>query len=366
MPATKILLLGATGYIGGSILPVLLEAQPPYAITALVRDASRASDFQSLGVTTVLGSLDDTALLTQLASDSDVVFNAADADQLPATEAIIKGLESRTTPTNTGKKPILIHTSGTGVLLDGANGNFTSEKVYYDKTMEDIDALPPTALHRNVDLAILEGSKRGKFTSVIVAPPLIYGLGTGIHNKHSVQVSADLLKSMDTKRLEANLLPPSSHQPQVPTLIRGCIQNSHAIQVGHGKNIWSNVHILDLADAYILLLQNLLSPNPTIPTNAQGYYFVENGEHNFADLSLAIAKVLKEKANIGDGTVVSLREEHRAGFGKWGPAVELLLGGNSRSRAEKLRELGWRPTRPGLFETIEEEVVALLKEAGKV
>ncbi|KAJ3280110.1 hypothetical protein HK104_000903 [Borealophlyctis nickersoniae] len=331
----KIFVTGATGYVGGSAIPLLLAAPSgKYSISALARDASKASLLSPLGINPIIGTLDDTAVLEKAAFESDVVLSFADSDHLASIEAMIKGLESRSA-TAPARKPIFIHTSGTGVLNDEAVGQYASDKIYSDETMEDINSVPPTAMHRKEDLAILAAASRHKITTVIVCPPLIYGLGTGPGNRHS---------------------------KQVPTMIRAAIKNRQTTYAGKGANIWNNVHVEDLADAYMLILETLLEGREGVATNEDGYYFVESGEHAFRPLAEAIGKAIKEKSGLGDGSAISMRKEHLAAYGPWGDFAELMFGGNSRSKAVKIRALGWKPTRPDLFATIDAEVEALLKE----
>lgn len=52
-----------------------------------------------------------------------------------------------------------VHTSGTSVLDDGSKGDYLGDKIYYDSKPEDIDALPDSAPHREIDLAIVKASK---------------------------------------------------------------------------------------------------------------------------------------------------------------------------------------------------------------
>ncbi|KAJ3286473.1 hypothetical protein HK104_009031, partial [Borealophlyctis nickersoniae] len=130
--AIKLFITGATGYIGGSILTLLLNSAPgKYDITALVRDDSRAQPLSSLGVTPLVGSLDDAALLEKASAQADVILNIADADHVGAAKAILSGMEQRAAAGQPA--PILIHTSGTGVLLDNAGGAHPSPTVVSDK-----------------------------------------------------------------------------------------------------------------------------------------------------------------------------------------------------------------------------------------
>lgn len=89
MPS-KIFLLGATGYIGGSLLTTLLKSPEKYAVSALVRSKEQAEKLSLLGVTPVLGSLDDADVLYEAAKNADAVVNVADADHLPSTQSLIQ------------------------------------------------------------------------------------------------------------------------------------------------------------------------------------------------------------------------------------------------------------------------------------
>lgn len=82
----------------------------------------------------------------------------------------------------TGVAPILIHTvsrsvypdslvlkemqSGTGVFMDDARGEYGQDHIYYDTNIQDMESLPATAPHRNVDIEVTEADKLGRFLSV--------------------------------------------------------------------------------------------------------------------------------------------------------------------------------------------------------
>lgn len=63
---------------------------------------------------------------------------------------------------NTGTVPILIHTSGTGVLGDNAIGAYSSDRIYDDTNPEQIESLPVTQPHRCVDVEIDAADAEGK------------------------------------------------------------------------------------------------------------------------------------------------------------------------------------------------------------
>lgn len=181
---------GATGYIGGDALHAIATTYPDLQITALVRNSDKGAKVgsQYAKIRFVYGNLDSADLLTQEASQADIVLHCADADHEGAARALVAGLAQRQTPS------YLIHTSGTGVLsfADFERETYGTKnlKVYDDwDGIAEVTSLPDTALHRNVDKVILaaSGSSANIFTA-IVCPPCIYGPGRGPDNQKSVQV----------------------------------------------------------------------------------------------------------------------------------------------------------------------------------
>jgi nucleoside-diphosphate-sugar epimerase len=343
-----ILLTGATGYIGGSILTGLLQHPNAsnFKITALIRgDESRAKKLASLGVTPLIGSNDSHEIIEKAASESHVVIHTADsADDLPSAKAIIAGLNKRTQAT--GKPVIYIHTSGTGVLIEDVRGKKGSNTVYNDLDPDQIDGLPDEQIHRNVDLLVINAAQANpQLKSIIVFPPLIYGIGTGLFNRTSIQL---------------------------PILIRAALKRGKVETIGPGEATWDNVHINDLVDAYIILFDQLLAaygpdakPNakisPYLTTGREGYYFAESGRNSWLQLAEKTADVLHKKGLINSTKITSFPDEEveNALFGifSWG-----ALGSQSNSKAERLRKLGWNPHRPNVLDSIEEQVDALIND----
>lgn len=84
----------------------------------------------AIGVKTVIGDHSELSKITDLVAQADIVLNAADADDLPLVKAVLNGL--KICNTSGGVKPILIHTSGTGVATDHAVGEYRDEKPLYN------------------------------------------------------------------------------------------------------------------------------------------------------------------------------------------------------------------------------------------
>ena len=241
---------------------------------------------------------------------------------------------------------IYIHTSGTGVLIEDVRGKKGSNTVYNDLDPDQINGLSDEQMHRDVDLFVTDaGQTNPKLKTVIIIPPLIYGIGTGLFNRTSIQL---------------------------PTLVRAALKRGKAEMIGPGEATWDHVHISDLVDGYMVLLDQLLAaygPNvtsnaeisPYLTTGREGYYFAENGRHSWRQLAEKIAEVLQKKGLASSNKVTSFPdnevEDALLGRFSW-----LVVGSQSNSKAERLRKLGWKPHRPSVFESVEEQLDTLMKE----
>jgi hypothetical protein len=111
-----------------------------------------------------------------------------------------------------------------------------------------------------------------------------------------------------------------------------------ARHIGRGENIWSNVHLDDLIDLYLLALER---------APAGALYYAENGENSMREVCAAIGRAL----GLGERTEGMTVEEAAAEWGEG--AARYTMGSNSRVRAVRARrELGWAPHRPSLLEDI--------------
>lgn len=296
----QIFITGASGYIGGTVALALLAAG--HRVRGLVRSEATAAQLAAIGIDPIVGTLDDAEMLEREASASDGVINAASADHADALRSLVHGLE------HTGKP--LLHTSGSSIVGDEARGAWRSETVYDEDTPLQVSALKQP--RRDIDLQVLGAAAQG-VRAIVICPSLIYGLGRGL-NRHSVQLP---LMAAHAQR-------------------RGAVQ-----LVGAGLNVWSNVHIDDVADLYLRALND---------APAGAFYFAENGEASFAEVGAAIA------TRLGLGTVDSLAPDEAARL--WGEArAWYSLGSNSRVRAARARrELGWSPRHSSVVDWILREM----------
>ncbi|WP_330565011.1 NAD-dependent epimerase/dehydratase family protein [Pseudomonas yamanorum] len=296
----NVFITGAAGFIGGSIATGLVKAG--HNVTGLVRSAEQAEEMTALGITPVIGTLDDSALLTEQAKSADAVINAASSDHRGAVETLLAALR--------GSNKTFLHTSGSSIVGD-ASGGKSSDVIYYEDNLPEptVDKAARVA----IDNLILAAAQDG-VNSAVICNTLIYG--------HSLGVKRDSV--------------------QLPRLLKQARKSGVVRHVGTGQNIWSNVHIEDVVALYLLALEK----------NVPGtFYFVESGEAAFVDMTTAIAEALK----LGKPQDWPLADAEA----EWGyEMANYGLGSNSRVRGKHARELlGWAPKRTSVVEWIRNEMV---------
>jgi hypothetical protein len=80
-------------------------------------------------------------------------------------------------------------------------------------------------------------------------------------------------------------------------------------------------------------------------------------------VSEKIGEVLHKKGLIKSPNVTSFPDDEIESA-LFGP-LSWIVGSQSNSKAERLRKLGWKPHQPNLFDTVEEEVDALIADTKK-
>ncbi|KAJ4351436.1 uncharacterized protein N0V89_006778 [Didymosphaeria variabile] len=327
----KVFIIGP-GFIGWNVLELLLGEG--YTVTGLVRRDEHAEQIKKSGAQAVKGDLNDHDLIVKHVLEHEIIIHTATADHLPSVQAVLDGVKQRAA---SSKPTIFIHTSGTSVLDDSSFGAFKSDKIYYDNDPAGINALPDTAPHRQIDLAIVRAAKElgDKAKLAIIIPPEIYGF----NDKH--------------KRLTI----------QIPTIARFALKYGFVGHVGKGLSVESQIHVLDLARAYVVLL-HYMEKAPPSAFLGNPYFFCENGkEFSWREVAEQVGKSLKEKGLLEDAQPKEFSEKDWDElFGEFTGAV---IGLNSRSRAVRLRELGWEAKEKGIWESwVEDELPELLREEG--
>ena len=73
----------------------LLRTAAAFTSTALVRKDQDIETLEALGVKTIKGTFQDLDKIEKASRDADVVYNAADADDMSLTQAVLKGMKSK-------------------------------------------------------------------------------------------------------------------------------------------------------------------------------------------------------------------------------------------------------------------------------
>lgn len=304
----KVFMTGAAGYIGGTVADRLMQAG--HSVIGLARTDETAARLRAHGIEALRGDLASHGLVRKAARGADAVINCANAEDPFVVAAIVEGLA--------GSGKAFLHTSGTSVVGDKAAGKF-SPKIYHEDT--PIEPLPEKIQRVAVQRAVLASASQG-VRSVVLCPCLIYGRGRGA-NPDSIQV---------------------------PNLIRQAVKSGVPRYIGDGENVWSTVHIEDVAAVYLLALE---------AARAGSYYYIENGEASLKSIVESIARLLGAKRSAESWSIDEAIAE-------WGPqSAWFSLGGNSRVNADKARKmLGWKPAGADLFHEIEQGWYRRQLEAG--
>ncbi len=298
----RIFLTGANGYIGGAVATKLIAAG--HTVRGLVRDRAKAAAVAAHGVTAVIGSLDDAALLAAEARAADAVVNAASSDHRGAVEALLAGLA--------GSGRAFIHSSGSSIVADLAMGE-PSERIFHED--DAVAPLADKAARVAIDRLVREAPG---IRGVVLCNTMIYG----------------------------NALGPPAESVQIPALARQAKASGIARYIGRGRNRWSNVHIADVAALYVLVLENLaLEKAP-----AGSFIYVESGEEGLREIADAIA------ARLGLGAAQSWSADEA--IAAWGRNTAVYsLGSNSRVRGKTAAALGWKPLHRSVTKWIASELI---------
>ncbi|KAF2846165.1 NAD(P)-binding protein [Plenodomus tracheiphilus IPT5] len=331
---TKIFLTGATGYVGGETLHTLSNSTSnPLEITALIRDESKAAQVLAAHPTTkiIIGDLDDTPLLTSQAEAADIVINLASTSHAPSAKAIATGLQNRAN--RTGKPGHWIQISGATCYaaseISSGHFGYPSSEVYDDvKDKSAILTLLRDNPKRVVENTVL-AQKSEEVKTALVIGPLIYGVGRGPVNQRSIQA---------------------------PEIAKATIGLGHGIAINEGKNVWSNIHVSDLASLIHKLVDAAIEGKEGV-WGEQGVYNVEGGELAFATLGQLIADkahgqgLIPHSSNDEFEAITAERADELSGH------ASVLWGTNARTRASRARKLlGWETRGLALQDTLEDLV----------
>ncbi|KAK7690488.1 hypothetical protein QCA50_005586 [Cerrena zonata] len=156
------------------------------------------------------------------------------------------------------------------------------------------------------------------------------------------------------------------HSLQIPTLIKAALDRKQAGVVGKGNAFWPDVHIDDTADLFMSIYDAIVADPDKLAHGREGFFFGENGEHTWYEISRAIGEVLVELGISKDPEPTTFSDEELVKyFGSLDGGNN--YGSNSRCRGNRSRSIGWKPkyTKEDMIASIKPEIEAILHVASK-
>ncbi|POS76040.1 hypothetical protein DHEL01_v205573 [Diaporthe helianthi] len=339
----KILLTGATGYVGGTVLDKLVRSTEPsiesLTIDVLVRTNGAAEalrkGYRNRVRPILWNGFTDIPFVTDTATNYDMVINAGTGFAAEGATALVRGLAGRTAPGL--PVPWMIHTSGCSNLADRPLTRTAHPDRAWDDAdgkavfdfLEHEDAHDPYA-QRTTEISVLAAAEEAGVQAVSVNSPCVFGMGTGLFNLQSFTI---------------------------PVFMSYVVKHGYGFKLNETANFdW--VHIEDVAEVYVLLVRAILERED------HGLGYIPTGKHGI--ISTAVGRVLQtemmqlcldtafdagvlpredtpDKKQINKVQLKELADEVMSG---WVDIAERSWAGHKVMTGTKAKKLlGWNPTR---------------------
>ncbi|MES2170509.1 MAG: NAD-dependent epimerase/dehydratase family protein [Actinomycetota bacterium] len=280
----RVLLTGATGFVGSSVLKALVAGG--HEVTAVVRSQAGADLVTGEGATAVIHPLPDTEWLAMQLRDTDGFIHAAtpEDDRGAFDDALLDAVFDA----YNGTQKHYVHTGG--VWVHGPGWDITEDT--------PINAPEATAWREPREQRVL----RADFVGSVIEPGIVYGYGKGI----PATITA------------------------APKTGTGAL-----LLVGGGDQHWTTIHVDDLADLYVKVLEEA--------PGGERYLGVNGDNPTVREIGLAVVGP--------DGEVAA--EDEAASIARLGGdfARALFLDQQATGRKARLT-FGWAPSRPSLVEEL--------------
>jgi nucleoside-diphosphate-sugar epimerase len=286
----NILVLGATGYIGGAAARAL-QARG-HSITGLARSDATAARLEEAGFGVARGDMTNGATVAEAAKRADGVVNAAfDRDDIASAmqisvAALLEALRGSDKP--------LVQCGGTLIYGDTADG----------VVAEDEPRTPPPFVTWAPLEAAVIGARADGVRSVMVRSPLLYGHGGGA---------------------------------MLPGFIAASRQWGVGVHIGDGSNRWSATHIDDVGDLVARAVEQAEAGSVFVPASGQ--------TPSLEEIAISISRLIGAGGRTQSWPVA----EAAAAMGDW--AYGIVMNQRFSTRAGEM--LGWQPTGPSIEDDIE-------------
>ncbi|MGA7156896.1 MAG: SDR family oxidoreductase [Acidobacteriaceae bacterium] len=289
----RLFLTGATGFIGSAIVPELIGAG--HTVIGLARSDEGAERLKVAGAEVHRGELEDLESLKSGAAKADGVIHCAFVHNFSSFEDfkksgdIDKAAIEAMGDAMAGTNHPLIVTGGIGLLAPGKIATETD------------DADPNSPMPRVSEQVGLAQAAKGVRPIVIRLPQVHDPVKQGL----------------------------------VTYLVAIARQRGVSAYVGDGANRWPAAHVLDVARLYRLALENNVSGAKYHAVDEEGVACKEMAEALGRGLKMPVKSISQEEAG------------PHFGFLSMFAALDLPA-----SSAITRRELGWKPTGPGMIEDL--------------
>lgn len=297
---THVLILGATGFVGGAIARHFVRTG--HRVSGLARSGTKAAQLTQAGIDPVHGDIEtDLSSILTAVRDADAVIYAAQIAP-PAEQQAVAGLLDALT----GSGKTFLFLSGSGVLCQRTNGAWSADSF----AEEDAFTPEPLAIARVETEQRVRAAARQGVRAMVVRPPLIWGPGDHGH---------------------------------VSMVYRSVSFTRAACYVGDGLATYGNVHVDDIADLFARALQS---------GEAGALYHAVAGETANRWIAEAVARDLGVPTRS-----VSMAEAAAI----WGEFGALIMSVSSRVRdAASRAALGWSPRHTDMLSEIGEPRLRVL------
>ncbi|KAK7954116.1 hypothetical protein PG996_015002 [Apiospora saccharicola] len=336
---TQIFFIGGTGHIGGAVLQKLVENHPDASVIVLVRDDRKAQRlvFKYPQVKPLIGDLQSFDLIEAASLEADIVINTApDITHDKAIESAING-----------SKCYYIHTSGASIIWDEPEGS--REARTWDD-VADIQELTTMELNKTHSVTDKLVRKAAAYVNVaIISPGFVGGMS------------------------------PSIEHP-TPITTPGIVLTARAFKTGfliaQGENEHAWIHVEDLANMYLLLVEKALASDQSC-WGEEAYYFGAAENITFSDAMHSLAPVLLKHGVIDSTKMQSVdamvaakasmygdsytEEVVPPAADSWAMHIAILFGINMRLRATGMTKLGWKPQKGPIVGTFDEVLSSFLR-----
>jgi nucleoside-diphosphate-sugar epimerase len=301
----RILVTGASGWIGSAVVPELLSAG--HSVIGLARSDESSAALSAAGAEVQRGSLDDLEVLRSAAGASDGVIHLAfkhdlafTGDFLGAATADRRAVETFAEALEGTDRPLIIASGTLGV----APGRVATEVDGHDEDLSLAGYGEGPLLRRDTAEFVLSLASRGVRSSVMRLPPTNHGDGDNGFMATLVAIARD---------------------------------KGVSGYVGDGSNRWPAVHRLDSARLFALAVDSAPAGSTL--------HAVEDEGVPIRDVADVIGRHL-------DVPVASISPEDAGEHFTW---LARFIGADSPASSALTRELlHWQPVQPGLIDDLDQ------------